>query len=354
MPNLYIFKRGLIMNTANIIKIIKTLQRIIKFNVSFITLSHEFIGNQPAFNHLKRLVVKGQHPHYFFVFYPLVIDNSITGTFVLLATHPVSSTDAKIIRVSLESGFKAIDSQNAVNVLDPLAGQALIDYLLLLKNSSIFMNKAQFPIDQGNEQTSIINTENALNYIKANLTSDLRLETVANAVYLSPTYLSKLFKENLNLNFIDYVNMAKITTAEEKLIFSKDPIVKVATTLGFTQASYFTKLFRKWTGVTPSEYRRTNKNVKYMYTILRSANWHDNLTVSNVSQQYFHAHNIKFKELKNSADEYMYAINDLTDKQNRNAGWLYLVDCSQPMLPSNRIYVADKNIIQWIYVEDNR
>ncbi|WP_369404388.1 helix-turn-helix domain-containing protein [Secundilactobacillus collinoides] len=68
---------------------------------------------------------------------------------------------------------------------------------------------------------------------------------VAQEVFLSSSYLSRIFKTHLNVNFIDYVNFRKISIASEKLALSKLPINYVANQLGFQQTSYFTKIFKQ-------------------------------------------------------------------------------------------------------------
>ncbi|WP_063285673.1 helix-turn-helix domain-containing protein [Secundilactobacillus collinoides] len=73
----------------------------------------------------------------------------------------------------------------------------------------------------------------AIQYIEKNIRHTISLSTVAQEVFLSPSYLSRIFKKILDVNFIDYVNYRKIAVASEKLALSKLPINYIANQIGF-------------------------------------------------------------------------------------------------------------------------
>ncbi|AHJ05632.1 AraC family transcriptional regulator [Listeria monocytogenes WSLC1001] len=99
----------------------------------------------------------------------------------------------------------------------------------------------------------------ALKYIEKNLNRPITLDEVASHVYLSSYYFSKLFKKEMNVNFINYVNQKKMSLAKEMLKNPRLSIDNIARNLGFTQTSYFCKVFRKEFDVTPKGYRETFK-----------------------------------------------------------------------------------------------
>lgn len=98
----------------------------------------------------------------------------------------------------------------------------------------------------------------ALNFIEYHLTGLCTLECVADYMNISPHYFSKLFKNEVGENFIQYVTNRKMEIASEKLITTKEPIVSIAFDLGFNEANYFSKVFKKTTGFSPSEFREQN------------------------------------------------------------------------------------------------
>ncbi|MBL4951610.1 helix-turn-helix domain-containing protein [Neobacillus sp. OS1-32] len=101
----------------------------------------------------------------------------------------------------------------------------------------------------------------ALNYIEKNYQKGVTLEEVSEYVHLSPFYLSKLFKKELKINFVNYVTERKIERAKELLEKTDMPVINIALSLNYQEANYFSKVFKKLVGVTPSEYRKQKEKV---------------------------------------------------------------------------------------------
>lgn len=97
----------------------------------------------------------------------------------------------------------------------------------------------------------------ALSYIKKNYASDLSLKTVADEVYVSTWYLSKLLKKETGDNFINILNKIRVENAKKFLQDPKYKIYEIANVVGFTDVPYFTKTFKKVTGQTPMEYKNS-------------------------------------------------------------------------------------------------
>lgn len=96
----------------------------------------------------------------------------------------------------------------------------------------------------------------ALDYINKHLNEVISLDEVAEHVFLSSYYLSKLFKKEMQINFVDYVNNKKIERAKILLQDSTWSVDSIAHSLGFSQTSYFSKTFKKSVGASPSQYRK--------------------------------------------------------------------------------------------------
>lgn len=99
----------------------------------------------------------------------------------------------------------------------------------------------------------------ALSFIDSNLSRSFSLRDIANHVYLSESYLSKLFKQELGLSLIQYVNVRKLEQAKIMLRNSDASIEAIAKNLGFSRTSYFCKLFKDNTAETPHSYRKKYK-----------------------------------------------------------------------------------------------
>ncbi len=91
--------------------------------------------------------------------------------------------------------------------------------------------------------------------INKNVFADISLEYIAQEVGMSPQYLSKIFKEEIGMNFIDYVTGKRIAYAKELLENKDKSIREIAVEVGYSDSSYFTRIFKKIVGLTPKEYR---------------------------------------------------------------------------------------------------
>lgn len=97
----------------------------------------------------------------------------------------------------------------------------------------------------------------ALDYIKRNFSKRITLEEVAGQVYLNPSYFSKIFKNEMNTTFVSYVNRIRINAAKKLLSDISIPLTDISCMVGFEDQSYFTKVFKKATGVTPGKFRES-------------------------------------------------------------------------------------------------
>ena len=94
-------------------------------------------------------------------------------------------------------------------------------------------------------------------YIKAHYSEKLSLAGIAEHVYLSKSYLSKIFKEEMHCSLTDYINRIRVEKSKLLMLDPRLSLVEVAAASGFDNQSYFTKVFRRVTGVSPGKYRET-------------------------------------------------------------------------------------------------
>ncbi|MBA4603257.1 helix-turn-helix domain-containing protein [Thermoactinomyces mirandus] len=102
-----------------------------------------------------------------------------------------------------------------------------------------------------------------LNYIEMHYMDGVSLEEVADFVHLSPHYVSRLFKKEVQTTFINYVTDRRIEHAKEMLKNTSLPVVNIAMKLSFQEHTYFSKVFKKTVGLTPTEYRNQFKKDKH-------------------------------------------------------------------------------------------
>ena len=95
-----------------------------------------------------------------------------------------------------------------------------------------------------------------LDYIYNHLHSPVHIKDLANIANLNPTYLSTLFKKEMNVTITAYIQAKRIEAAKNMLKFSTYSSVDISNYLGFNSHSYFIKVFKQQVGMTPNEYSK--------------------------------------------------------------------------------------------------
>jgi two-component system response regulator YesN len=97
----------------------------------------------------------------------------------------------------------------------------------------------------------------AMDYLQAHYNEQVTLNEVADHAFVSTYYISRMFKKELGKNFVDYLNEIRIEKAKELLKDIRYKTYEVADMVGIPDAHYFSRLFKKYEGLTPTEYRAT-------------------------------------------------------------------------------------------------
>ncbi|MZP30070.1 response regulator [Heliobacterium undosum] len=96
----------------------------------------------------------------------------------------------------------------------------------------------------------------ACEFINANCQRNLSLEEVARSAHLSPYYFSRIFKTEKGCNFVDFLTNARMEKAKKLLTDTDYNLIQIASQVGYQDSSYFCRVFRKETGMTPNRYRK--------------------------------------------------------------------------------------------------
>ena len=94
-------------------------------------------------------------------------------------------------------------------------------------------------------------------YILANFDRKLTLEDIGRQVYLSHSYVSSIFKKETGLSVVDYANQIRIDRSKRLLLETDLSISFISSRCGFDDQSYFTRMFKKFVGMSPRNYRDT-------------------------------------------------------------------------------------------------
>lgn len=345
-------------NLQKIINNFLTLTKIDNFfylvNGSVVCRQRSVVNKDSIYHYLAKL-------HYQYVtIFPTVLDSDLLGFFVL-NTDSRKIEHINMYRSYLESVGKQLVKPHHFQVLNnitdaPFDSLKAIQKLCEGQKSAVdrrplrTKQRSETVTDSGTDDDNINrNLTKALNYINDNINSSPTLEEVASQIYLSTSYLSRLFKKNFKVNFIDYINYRKVALAQREIALTGIPINKLAKRLGFSQPSYFTKIFKQKSHLTPSKYRQHMVNTQKVFTIPRDLSWLSDHSVYELSRQYFRDHQIEFDASSLNGYPYVFNIDGLANAGDN--GWVYQVDCRRPNVPPNNVTVGDKSVIQWYYTE---
>lgn len=95
-----------------------------------------------------------------------------------------------------------------------------------------------------------------MDYINSHYMEQISLDTISKALYLSPPYISKIFKENFQIGVLEYTNRLRVQKAVFPLTHTNALISDVAEECGFTNAKTFSRIFQKEMGISPTDYRK--------------------------------------------------------------------------------------------------
>lgn len=100
------------------------------------------------------------------------------------------------------------------------------------------------------------NTQKAICYIEKNYSRDISLNDIADALNVNSSYLSRIFKNDTGQNIVEYLNKIRIEKAASLINEGKLPLKEIAFNVGIQNYYYFFKLYKKFTGITPGEYKK--------------------------------------------------------------------------------------------------
>jgi two-component system response regulator YesN len=99
-----------------------------------------------------------------------------------------------------------------------------------------------------------------LNYIHENYAHDFPAEVLAKKVFVSPSYLFRIFRKRKGVTPMHYRNLVRVDKAKLLLLDPKFKMEEVAERVGFKDVKYFARVFKKETGSAPSEFRKRNRH----------------------------------------------------------------------------------------------
>jgi two-component system response regulator YesN len=168
----------------------------------------------------------------------------------------ISSLTELVVMLGRISADYSTDNNSKLN------GSIYINEFLFIDDSNTLRiwlkNRIKFICEEiNNIRETRLNSiiSNAIDYIHNNYSNDITLENVSKEVSVSPNYFSKLFKDETGSNFIDYLTTLRIEKAKILLSDSNYYNKEICYQVGYSDPNYFSRIFKKIVGVTPTEFK---------------------------------------------------------------------------------------------------
>ena len=137
-------------------------------------------------------------------------------------------------------------SDKYLQKLDELESEADI-YSLLFQALDYFISL----MEERQKEKMVNHVEKCKVYIDTNYRKKLSLKEIAEEIHLNPSYLSHLFSETEGISIKEYICKVRVERAMNLLRFSNSSIVEIGEYVGYESQSYFGKIFKRYTGMTP-------------------------------------------------------------------------------------------------------
>ncbi|MCM8710332.1 response regulator [Clostridium sp. SYSU_GA19001] len=124
--------------------------------------------------------------------------------------------------------------------------------------SHVVDKSMKYIYDVGRSQSVV---DRAKKYISDHISEEITRDDIASFVFLNPDYLNRIFKKETNMSISEYLQQERFNIARELLAKTDFPVSSIAVKVGYTNFSHFAKMFKKYTGMNPMEYRQKNGSV---------------------------------------------------------------------------------------------
>ena len=110
--------------------------------------------------------------------------------------------------------------------------------------------------EERKEKTEKRITDQVIDYIREHYTEDINRNTLSERFHFSPEYIGKMFRKDIGTSLNDYINSLRVEKAKHLLENTNTKVIDIALEVGFDTLPYFSSVFKKYTGVSPAEFRK--------------------------------------------------------------------------------------------------
>jgi AraC-like DNA-binding protein len=185
--------------------------------------------NRSEFSHIKNLL-------------------SLSDKGVSFGTDITQKISEKFFQFTLEPDFSTYI--NIMDILNDLAKSG--DYKTLCNDNYSYRGR----IDESGK------FETVFNYIQSNYLNKIKITDVASLAGMNDSAFSHYFKKRTSYSFTDFINLLRLNHAAKQIIFEQKNIAEICFDSGFNNLSNFNRMFKKWKGDTPLQYRKKQSHVE--------------------------------------------------------------------------------------------
>ncbi|MBO1004768.1 response regulator [Pseudogracilibacillus auburnensis] len=169
--------------------------------------------------------------------------------------HSICLEGIRIIKEFLESRspFDLFATKDEVHFMYKIMNKKSLEELVSYMNA--FIDELYDSLRRMKNHSNNILVDNVRNYIDDHYGEALSLQTLGDEVYVHPTYLSTLFKQKTGENVLQYITKVRIEKAKVLLRDLSLRVYDVSNMVGYESPKHFTKVFKAFTGITPTEFR---------------------------------------------------------------------------------------------------
>lgn len=154
---------------------------------------------------------------------------------------------------------RLLEEKNTARPFQELTIKSLAaEFLAFILREIAEQNLAICPLNQKDKDTTVL-ANSIKYYLEAHHSEDISLDSLSSSMYVSPTYMSKLFKKETGDSPINYLIKVRMEKAKVLLTDDSLSIKEIATSVGYQDAYHFSKLFKKYAGVSPRVYQKEPK-----------------------------------------------------------------------------------------------
>jgi len=139
----------------------------------------------------------------------------------------------------------------------------VVDYLLKpvdKEEIALLLTRIRDELPAASDSEYSLHACRILAYMKTHYSHDISLDHLADLMHLHPNYISSLFKKETGDTFVNYLNGLRIQAAQKLLTEQRNlPVSVIGQRVGYENRHYFTKVFKKYTGMTPGAYRESRQ-----------------------------------------------------------------------------------------------